>query len=81
MGDISNGTYDGGLGRHEIKHEILRSDNSNIGERVSLVFRDIKTFVKKSKIDKLFVKHVETIEDRLSNKNFIIIKFDLKNIY
>ena len=75
LGDQANGTYKGGKGQEEVKHEILKGENEEIGERISLVLRDIKTLIKPEKIYKDFVKHVDTLEKRIKEKTGKEIKY------
>jgi len=68
LGDKANGTYKGGKNKQEIKHEILKGEDPNVGERISIVVRDISSFVSKENIYKDFVKHVKVIENRIMQK-------------
>ena len=76
LGDKSNGTYKGGLKNQEVKHEILESRNKSIGERVSLVLRDITTLISKDKVESYFQKHVLKIENKIFEKQQLKINYE-----
>ena len=80
LGDKANGTYKGGKGQEEVKHEILKGEDEKIGERISLVVRDIRTFIKPEKIYKDFVKHVDTMEKRIKEKTGKDVKYEDKKM-
>ena len=56
--------------------QVIESKNKSIGERVSLVLRDITTLISKDTIVSHFQEHVQKIEDRIFEKQQLKIKYE-----